>query len=143
MGSNIVLQEALRNTGNTDTVESVGDLRISGSNKVLRLSVAHVPSAGTTQATGTALTATFNLISTATANSGVVLPSIIAQGALVHVKNSTTGTPIKVYPPESQSIWANPVNNPYVLSANQGCWFIGYSNTAWYPSLDAGVGYIG
>jgi hypothetical protein len=63
---------------------------------------ASVTAAGTTQGTATALTKTYNIVNTASANQGVQLPDASA-GTRVTIFNSTTAT-IKIYPYSSESI---------------------------------------
>ena len=73
---------------------SVGTLTASGN--VTFGIAATVSAAGSTQGTATAITKTYNIVSTASANQGIVLPSAAA-GLVINLYN-VSGNTIKVYP---------------------------------------------
>lgn len=117
---------------NTDKYESgsnasFGTLDVSG-NLVLGIDTG-VTAAGTTQGTGTALTKTYNIVGTATANQGVVLPDV-STGLKCVVYNSTSAT-IKVYPASGESIDDESANVAISLRPNKGREFVGVSATQW------------
>lgn len=117
---------------NTDKYESgsdasLGSLDVTG-NVVLGIDTG-VTAAGTTQGTGTALTKTYNIVGTATANQGVVLPDV-STGLKCVVYNSTSAT-IKIYPAAGESIDDESANVAVSLRPNKGREYIGVSATQW------------
>lgn len=106
---------------------SVGNLTISGA---VTMGVdASVTAAGTTQGAATALTKTYNVVNTATANQGVKLQDCSA-GLRVTVFNSTAVT-IKIYPTTGESINDLSANAALSLGPEKGRDFIGISATQW------------
>ena len=95
---------------------------------------ASVTAAGTTQGDATALTKTYNIVQTATANQGVVLPDC-ATGVRVTVFNSTAAT-IKIYPASSESIDDGALNAPITLAPNKVKEFVGVSATQYLTIID-------
>lgn len=123
---------------NTDKFESGDDITVDDITVSGRFIVgvdASVTAAGTTQGTATALTKTYNIINTATANQGVKLPDAIA-GTRVTVFNSTTAT-IKVYPNTNESINDLTANASLSLGPEKGRDFVAVSATQ-YQSTDEG-----
>ena len=117
---------------NTDKYESgsdasLGSLDVTG-NVVLGIDTG-VTAAGTTQGTGTALTKTYNIVGTATANQGVVLPDV-STGLKCVVYNSTSAI-IKIYPAAGESIDDESANVAVTLRPNKGREYIGVSATQW------------
>lgn len=110
---------------------SVGDLTFTG-DLVAGLD-ASVTAAGTTQGTGTALTKTYNIVQTASANEGVVLPDA-STGLKITVYNSTSAN-IKVYPASSESIDGGSLNAPIVLRPDNVFEAIAVSATQWQRTL--------
>ena len=90
---------------------------------------ASVTAAGTTQGTATALTKTYNIVNTATANQGVILPDCAA-GIRITIFNSTTAT-IKVYPATGESINDLSANVALSLGPEKGRDIVGISATQW------------
>lgn len=90
---------------------------------------AAVSAAGSTQGTATALTKTYNIVSTASANQGVVLPAATA-GLIINVYN-TSGATIKVYPGSSETIDGGSANAAVELVTNNGSEFVGTGTGAW------------
>jgi hypothetical protein len=107
---------------------SFADLTLTGS---LTKSVAGtVTAAGTTQGDATALTKTVNMITSATANQGVKLPTAAA-GLTVKVINTTAVT-IKVYPNTSDVIDGGTVNVGVNLSPYSSVEFVAQDAVDWY-----------
>lgn len=117
---------------NTDKYESGSDASLASldvtGNIVLGID-AGVTAAGTTQGTGTALTKTYNIVSTATANQGVVLPDV-STGLKCVVYNSTSAI-IKIYPAAGESIDDESANVAVTLRPNKGREYVGVSGTQW------------
>ncbi len=105
-------------------------------------STASVAAAGTTQATGTALTANYNVVSATAAAQGVVLPTPNVAGLEVSIVN-TSSYNINVYPASGGAIDAVATNGAIVIPAG-GTWTGQASSvTQWYsidPVTVAGVG---
>ena len=101
---------------NTDKYEASDDISVGAvtytGNFVAGMN-ASVTAAGSVQGDATALTKTYNLVQTASANQGVKLPDAVA-GLKVTVYNSTANN-IKVYPASSESIDGGSLNAPVVL----------------------------
>ena len=118
---------------NTDKYQSgsspsFADLALTGS---LTKSVAGtVSAAGTTQGDATALTKTVNMITTATANQGVKLPTAAA-GLTIKVINTTAVT-IKVYPNTSDVIDGGTVNVGVNLSPYSSVELVAQDAVDWY-----------
>ena len=118
---------------NNDKYESgssptFADLALTGT---LTKSVAGtVSAAGTTQGDATALTKTLNLITTATANQGVKLPTAAA-GLTIKVINTTAVT-IKVYPNTSDVIDGGTVNAGVNLSPYSSVELVAQDTQDWY-----------
>lgn len=117
---------------NTDKYEASDDISVGAitytGNFVAGMN-ASVSAAGTTQGDATALTKTYNLVQTATANQGVKLPDA-ASGLRVTVYNST-GADIKVYPAASESIDGAALNAPVVLRPANVFEAIAINATSW------------
>jgi len=112
---------------------TVGDITVSG-DFIVGVD-ASVTAAGTTQGTATALTKTYNIINTATANQGVKLPDCAA-GVRVTVFNSTTAT-VKIYPQTGESINDLSANTALDLGPEKGRDFVGISATQ-FQTTDEG-----
>ena len=118
---------------NTDKYQSgnspsFADLTLTGS---LTKSVAGtVTAAGTTQGDATALTKTVNMITTATANQGVKLPTA-AEGLSINIINTTAVT-IKVYPNTSDVIDGGTVNVGVNLAPYSSVELVAQDATDWY-----------
>jgi hypothetical protein len=95
----------------------------------------NVTAAGTTQATATALTATFNNVTTGSANNGVLLPG--AKGGRRLVILNGTGNTIKVYPvgTTDQIDGAGAQTAVTLTSAHRGAEFFCLASGAWTSSL--------
>lgn len=94
-----------------------------------------VSAAGTTQATGTALVASVNYITTAAASSGVTLPSCeIGDSVLVYNAGANT---VKVYPDSSSKINAGTTDAAINLAINTGILLTRVTTTVWIGILSA------
>ena len=123
---------------NTDKFESGDDITVDDITVSGRFIVgvdASVTAAGTTQGGATALTKTYNIINTASANQGVKLPDASA-GTRVTVFNSTANT-IKVRPYSGESINDLATNAALTLGSEKGRDFVAISATQW-QSTDEG-----
>ena len=90
---------------------------------------ATVSAAGSTQGTATALTKTYNIVSTASANQGVVLPSAAA-GLVINLYN-VSGNTIKVYPASTETIDGGSANAPIEVVTANGAELVGVSTGGW------------
>lgn len=97
---------------------------------------ASVSAAGSSQGDAQALTKTYNIVGTASANQGVKLPDCVA-GVRVTVYNSSANT-IKIYPASSEAIDDAALNAPITLAVNKVKEFIGVSATQWNTINDDG-----
>jgi 4-hydroxyphenylpyruvate dioxygenase-like putative hemolysin len=97
-----------------------------------------ISAAGTTRATATALTAAFNLVSTAAANSGVSLPAVSGPGDEVVVFNDGAANAFFVYP-DSATIKINNITAGVgiLVAPNTVCNFYKVSATRWVANLSA------
>lgn len=106
---------------------SVGTLTASG-NVTFGIN-ASVSAAGSTQGTATALTKTYNIISTASANQGIILPSAAA-GLVINIYN-VSGNTIKVYPASTETIDGGSANAPIEVVTSNGAELVGVSTGGW------------
>jgi hypothetical protein len=107
---------------------SFADLALTGT--LIKSVAGTVTAAGTTQGDATALTKTVNMITTATANQGVKLPTAAA-GLTVTVINTTAVT-IKVYPNTSDVIDGGTVNAGVNLSPYSSVELVAQDTQDWY-----------
>jgi hypothetical protein len=113
---------------------SVGTLTATGN---LTLGVAAtVSAAGSVQGDATAITKTYNIISSGSANQGIKLPTAAA-GLVINVYN-VTGNTIKVYPNTSGTIDGGSANASVDLVTANGVEYVGTSSTAWRAVGSAG-----
>tara|TARA_Y100000817_G_scaffold62698_1_gene47105 strand:+ start:22126 stop:22971 length:846 start_codon:yes stop_codon:yes gene_type:complete len=106
---------------------SVGTLTASG-NVTLGIA-ATVTAAGSTQGAATAITKTYNIVTTASANQGVILPSAAA-GLVINVFN-ISGNTIKVYPASTENIDGGSANAAVTLVTANGTELVGTSTGGW------------
>lgn len=104
-----------------DDFSAAGELTLSAS--------ATVSAAGTTQSGATALTKTYNIVTTATADQGIKLPSA-ATGKRVSVVNATSAS-IKIYPDTSETINSLSANVAKSLAAGATIDLVCTSGSAW------------
>jgi len=125
---------------NSDKYEAGDDISVAAltfSGELIAGLDGSVTAAGTTQGTATALTKTYNIVQTATANQGVVLPDA-STGVKITVYNSTSVN-IKVYPASSESIDGGSLDAPVVVRPDNVVDLIATSATSWQsllPDLD-------
>lgn len=103
---------------------------------------AAVTAAGTNQGTATALTASYNVITTATAGTGVVLPAPTSAGWEVFIVNKGANT-VNIYPATGATIDSAGVNNPVTVPTGASITLVASSTTQWYttsPVEVAGTG---
>ena len=105
----------------SDDLSSTGELTLSAT--------VAVTAAGTDQAGATSLTKTYNIVTTATADQGVKLPSA-ATGKMITVVN-TTSVSIKVYPDTSEAINSLSANAAKSLAAGSTLDLVCVSGSAW------------
>ena len=107
-----------------------------GAAKAINGSVATgISAAGTTQGTATSLNAAINVIGTAAASTGVILPSCeIADEVWVYNGGANTLT---VYPDSSSQINAVSVNSGVSLGTNTAMMFKRITSTRWIAVLSA------
>lgn len=86
-----------------------------------------VSAAGTTQATATALTASFSIVTTAAANSGVQLPTATGSGTFIVVNNGANT--VTVYPATGEAINANAANVGIQIAVGKSASFHGCGQT--------------
>ncbi len=106
---------------------SVGTLTASGN--VTFGIAATVSAAGSTQGTATAITKTYNIVSTASANQGIILPSAAA-GLVINLYN-VSGNTIKVYPASTETIDGGSANAPIEVVTANGAELVGVSTGGW------------
>lgn len=94
-----------------------------------------VSAAGTTQGTATAITTSNIYVSTAAANSGVILPATM-QGDWLVIFNGGAN-PVTVYPPVGAKINALATNGGAILATNTACIYFCFSSTQWICDLSA------
>lgn len=105
----------------SDDLSSTGELTLSAT--------VAVTAAGTDQAGATSLTKTYNIVTTATADQGVKLPSA-ATGKQISVVNATTAS-IKLYPATSETINSLSANAAKSIPAGATVDLVCISGSAW------------
>lgn len=121
---------------NTDKYESgdsvsVNDLVVTGETTVS--TSASVSAAGTVQGDATALTTTYSIVTTATADQGVVLPDA-ATGKVAKVINATAVN-IKVYPASAEQIDSLGTNVAKNLAPGASLEVVAASDSLWKSLL--------
>jgi hypothetical protein len=122
---------------NTDKYESGNDIvvdDISSTGNLILSIAATVTAAGSTQAGATALTKTYSMVTTATSNQGVKLPT--AQAGSVYNVINATGVNVKIYPNTSGTINDGSANVAVNVPAGASIEFIGSSTTNWQTLVD-------
>jgi hypothetical protein len=92
---------------------------------------ASVSAAGTNQATATALTSDYNVVTSVASGTGVALP-VATVGRAVTVVNKGL-LPLNVYPANGSGNTMSP-NSPFILTANGQATFNAASSGLWYSS---------
>lgn len=117
---------------NTDKYESGDDIvsdDLTSTGELTLSATVAVTAAGTDQSGATALTKTYNIVTTATADQGVKLPGA-ATGKKVTVVNATAVS-IKVYPDTSETINSLSANVAKSIPAGATLDLVCTSGTAW------------
>ena len=96
---------------------------------ILALATATITAAGADQSAATAMTTTYNVVTTAAANQGVKLPDCAA-GLEILVLNDTANN-IKIYPTTGEAIDGGSANAPVDLSPATSVKLVGVSATKW------------
>lgn len=95
---------------------------------------AAVSAAGTDQTGATALSKTFNVVSIATENQGIKLPTA-SSGVLYTIINGTT-TNVKIYPNTAGTINSGAANASIIISPGSTIKLIGIDNTNWNTMVE-------
>jgi hypothetical protein len=106
---------------------SVADITASGD--VTLAVAANVSSAGSTQGTATAITKTYNIVTTGAAGQGVKLPTATL-GLVINVYN-VSGYTLKVYPSSSETIDGGSADAPVEITDDNGKEFVGTATGTW------------
>jgi len=125
---------------NSDKYESgddivAGDLTSTGD--ITAGISAGVSAAGTVQGDATALSKTYNVVSTATANQGVKLPT--AAAGLVNFVINSTSVNIKLYPNTSGTINSGTANAAINVPEGTSVQLVGTSSTNWNTMVETVV----
>jgi hypothetical protein len=91
---------------------------------------ASITAAGSTQGTATALTRPINVVTTAAASTGVILPPTVAGMRMIVINNGANA--LAVYPQSGGAINALATNAAYSLAVGARLEFIAASTTQWY-----------
>jgi hypothetical protein len=109
------------------TATSVTATSVTGA---IRLSVATVAAAGSTQGDAAALAEGINVVSAADGTKGVILPTAVA-GMVIIVKNTAAGA-LKIYPATGGAINAVAANGAYSITNLTSSLLVASSTTQWY-----------
>ena len=113
------------------SVDAGGNIQFAASGGFVNYGVTSgITAAGSTQGTATALTRPINVVSTVSASTGVILPTVPA-GARIIIMN-TSGTALNVYPPSGAAINSGSTNAAYSMPAGVRLEYISTSSTQWY-----------
>ena len=93
-----------------------------------------ITAAGTVQGDATALTKTYNVVTTATADQGIKLPT--AAAGLVYIVTNSTSVNVKVYPNTSGTINSGTTNAAIDLPAGASTQLVGTSSTNWITLVE-------
>jgi hypothetical protein len=96
----------------------------------IRLPVAAVAAAGSTQGDAAALAEGINVVSAADGTKGVILPTAVA-GMVIIVKNTAAGA-LKIYPATGGAINAVAANSAYSITNLTSSLLVASSTTQWY-----------
>jgi hypothetical protein len=120
------------------SVDAGGNIQFAASGGFVSYGVTTgITAAGSTQGTATTLTRPINVVSTVSASTGVILPTVPA-GARILVMN-TSATALNVYPPSGAAINSAATNAAYAQPAGARLEFVSVSATQWY-TLNATYG---
>jgi hypothetical protein len=96
----------------------------------IRLPVAAVAAAGSTQGDAAALAEGINVVSAADGTKGVILPTAVA-GMVIIVKNTAAGA-LKIYPATGGAVNAVAANGAYSITNLTSSLLVASSTTQWY-----------
>jgi hypothetical protein len=149
----------ITNTGVTSLAGTANQVAVSGSTGSVTISLpsavvapgsvqvttglyqstsAAVSAAGTTQGTATALTASYNVVTTAAANSGVILPAATTAGWSVTVVNRGANA-VNVYPASGAAIDGAAANVAISLPVGDTITLQNSSATQWFTTVPIGL----
>jgi len=117
------------NNDKYESGDSVAVAALTATGNLTLSTAGAVTAAGSTQGGGTAITKTYNIIDSASANQGVVLP-VGLLGKVVNVYN-TSGATIKVYPASGEAIDGGSANAPVDVVTANGKEFVGTGTGTW------------
>ena len=126
-GNNATFGTIAGTTVSVTSVATTGALSIGGSSTLS--TSATVSAAGTVQGDATALTKSYNIVTTASANQGVKLPDTAA-GLETFILNDTANN-LKVWPNTGESIDGGSANAAVDLAPGHSLKLIGVSATKW------------
>ena len=95
-----------------------------------------ITAAGATQATATAIYSEVNIVTTAAAATGVLLPSNRAAGDQLEVANLGANA-LAVYPPVGSAIGTGATNAAFSVPVSKTCLFRQVTSTLWIQNLSA------
>ena len=96
----------------------------------IRIPVAAVAAAGSTQGDAAALAEGINVVSAADGTKGVILPTAVA-GMVIIVKNTAAGA-LKIYPATGGAVNAVAANGAYSITNLTSSLLVASSTTQWY-----------
>lgn len=126
-GNNAAFGTISGTTVSVTSVTTTGALTVGGSSTLSITGT--VSAAGSTQGDATALTKTYNIVTTASANQGIKLPDCAA-GLETLILNETSAT-IKVYPATGEAIDSGATNAAISLAPATSLRLVGVSATKW------------
>ncbi len=126
-GNNVSLGTISGTTVSVTSVTTTGALSVGGSSTLS--TSATVSAAGSDQAGATALTKSYNIVTTATANQGVKLPDCAA--GLESFLLNDTAVNVKIYPATGESIDGGSANAAVDLAPGHSLKLVGVSATKW------------
>ena len=121
------------NNDKYESGDSVSFVDVTSTGEITLSTTAAVTAAGTVQGDATALTTTYSIVTTATADQGVVLPDA-ATGKVAKVINTTTVN-IKVYPASAEQIDSLGTNAAKNLAPGASLEVVAASGSSWKSLL--------
>tara|TARA_B100000085_G_scaffold120688_1_gene110006 strand:+ start:3154 stop:3684 length:531 start_codon:yes stop_codon:yes gene_type:complete len=126
-GDNVSLGTIAGTTVSVTSVTTTAGLTVGGSSTLS--TSATVTAAGSDQSGATALTKSYNIVTTATADQGVVLPDCVV-GLEAFLLNDTAVN-VKIYPASGESIDGGSANAAVDLAPGHSLKLVGVSATKW------------
>jgi hypothetical protein len=121
------------NNDKYESGDSVSFVNVTSTGEITLSTTAAVTAAGTVQGDATALTTTYSIVTTATADQGVVLPDA-ATGKVAKVINATAVN-IKVYPASAEQIDSLGTNVAKNLAPGASLEVVAASGSSWKSLL--------